>query len=160
MMWTMRLRTQLLLAVPIFVAHFLEEAPTFVAWFNAHVSRGIDSTAFWTVNLTGLAITVAVVAFEWLSETPVSTAIAVAWLGLLMFTNAVFHVVAAVADRGYVPGVITAVVLYLPFFFWFVVSVVRSKRLTPGVVVAATILGGIPMAVHGYLIIFRGSRLF
>jgi hypothetical protein len=59
------LRRGLLLAPPIFVAHFLEESPRFVPWFNAHVARGITPDAFWTVNLTGLVITVVLVAGVW-----------------------------------------------------------------------------------------------
>ena len=35
------LRTLLLAAPLVFVAHFLKEGPGFVAWFNAHVARGI-----------------------------------------------------------------------------------------------------------------------
>ena len=151
----------LLLAAPlIFVAHFLEEGPRFVAWVNAHVSRGITEPLFWTVNFTALAITLAVVMLEWLSGSKISAALVVAWLALLMFANGVLHVVGALIDGAYVPGLVTAVVLYLPFFTWVVVRVIRSGRLSRGAVIAAAMIGSAPMAVHGYLILFRGSRLF
>src|SRR3712207_108115 len=86
------LRRVLLLAPLIFVAHFLEEGPGFVAWFNAHVARGITAELFWTVNYTALGITALVVAVEWLGQGPVSAAIAVAWLSFLMFANALLHI--------------------------------------------------------------------
>ena len=80
------------MAPPIFVAHFLEEAPGFVTWFNAHVARGITLPLFWSVNYTALGITIAVVALEWMSSSAHAAAIAIAWLGLLMFGNALFHI--------------------------------------------------------------------
>ena len=151
----------LLLAAPlIFVAHFLEEGPRFVPWFNAHVSRGITEPLFWNVNFTGLAITLAVVMLEWLSASEISAALVFAWLALLMLANGAFHVVGALVDGSYVPGLVTAVVLYLPYFTWVVARVIRTGRLSRGAVIAAATIGSAPMAVHGNLILFRGSRLF
>ena len=151
----------LLLATPlIFVAHFLEEAPTFVAWFNAHVTRGITEPLFWSVNYTALAITVAVVLLEWVGENGFSATLVVAWLGFLMAANGMFHVIGAIVDRAYVPGLVTALLLYLPFYSWVVTRVVRTHRLPRNGVVVAAIVGAIPMCVHGYLILFRASRLF
>jgi len=155
------LGTLLLLAPFIFIAHFLEEGPGFVTWFNAHVSRGITEGLFWTVNATALVITVAVVAAEWSSARSAITAVVlVGWLSFLMFANALLHITGAIADRAYMPGLVTAVLLYLPFYLWVVSRIVRTRRLPSGVIVVTAILGALPMAMHGYLIIFRGSRLF
>jgi hypothetical protein len=154
------LRALLLAAPPIFIAHFAEEGPTFVTWFNAHVARGITEPLFWSVNFTALAITAAVVVLEWLSGSTFSAALAVAWLSLLMFANAVFHGIAAVVDGAYVPGLVTAMLLYLPFYAWVVARVVQLRRLPRSAVVALAAAGALPMFVHGYLIVFRGSRLF
>jgi hypothetical protein len=38
--------------------------------------------------------------------------------------------------------------------------VVQSRRVGPGLLAAAAVLGAIPMAVHGYRILFLGTRLF
>jgi len=150
----------ILLAPIVFVCHFLEEAPTFVPWFNAHVARGITQGMFWRVNLTALMITLIVVVVEWSSRSGASQAVVVVWFGFLMFANAVFHIIGAIVDGRYVPGVITAVVLYLPYFSVLSVSVVKHKRLSVPASILAAIIGGLPMAAHGYLILFRGSRLF
>jgi hypothetical protein len=151
----------LLAAAPlVFIVHFLEEAPGFVAWFNAHVSRGITAQLFWTVNLTGLAITIAVAIIDWVSDSAISAAIAVAWLSLLTFANALFHVVAAIVDRSYVPGLVTAVVLYLPFYAWFIARTVQTRKLPRTAAAIAATIGALPMLAHGYLIVFRGRRLF
>ena len=154
------LRVLLLAAPPIFVVHFLEEAPGFVEWFNAHVARGITMPLFWSVNYTALAITVLVVAIEWWSASAVSAALVVAWLSCLMLANALFHVAGAVVDRAYMPGVITALVLYLPYYALVVRRVVGDRRLPSRSVAVAALLGAAPMLAHGYLIVFRGSRLF
>lgn len=155
-----RLSRGLLVAPLVFVAHFLEESPGFVSWFNTHVARGITPDLFWTVNVTGLAITLFVVFACRASDSTATVLLAVAWLSFLMLTNAVFHVTGAVVDRGYVPGLGTAIFLYLPYCGWIAWRVLRDRRIAPGFVAAAAALGAIPMAVHGYRILFLGSRLF
>jgi hypothetical protein len=154
------LRVLLLLAPPIFILHFLEEGPGFVTWFNAHVARGITEPLFWSVNYTALAITLAVVVLEWLDATAFSATLVVAWSSFLMFANALLHITGSIVDRAYMPGLVTALVLYVPFWMLIIGRVVRSRRLPNAGIVVAAILGALPMMIHGYLIIFRGSRLF
>ncbi len=36
-----------------------------------------------------------------------------------MFANTIFHVTAILALHRYCPGLITALTLYLPFYFWY-----------------------------------------
>lgn len=151
----------LLLAAPlIFVAHVVEEAPGFVTWVNTHIDRDITQEMFWTVNLTGLGITLLVVLFEWVSRSKVSAVVALAWLGLIMVGNAVLHTTGALVDRAYAPGVITALLLYVPFSALVIARVVRTRRVSPTAAAAAVVLGALPMLAHGYMILFRGTRLF
>jgi hypothetical protein len=84
----------------------------------------------------------------------------VAWLSFLMLANALFHITGAVVDGGYVPGLVTAIVLYFPYCGWVAGRVVQSRRVGPGLLAAAAVLGAISMAVHGYRILFLGTRLF
>jgi hypothetical protein len=150
----------LLLAPVVFLCHFLEEAPGFVAWFNAHVPRGISQALFWRVNVTALAITVLVVAAEWVARSAFTAGAVVAWLSFLMLANALFHIAGALADGAYMPGLATAVLLYVPFYTWVVLHFVRNARSRIGPLVAAALPGALPMLIHGCLIVFRGSRLF
>lgn len=150
----------LLLAPPVFVCHFLEESPGFVAWFNSHVARGITPRLFWEVNVTALVITLAVVAFERLSRSAASMNLALAWLGCLMLANAVFHVAGGLADGRYVPGLATAVLLYLPYYFRLWTKAVKTGRVKASRAAACALVGSLPMLAHGYMILFRGSRLF
>ena len=153
-------RNPILLAPLIFVGHFLEESPEFVPWFNAHVARGITSGLFWRVNITALMITLIVVAFEGFSRSEASLTLAIAWLSFLMLANGIFHVVGAFVDRTYVPGLATAVLFYLPYYSWLFMRGVKSKRVNASILTIAAVIGAIPMLAHGYLIVFRGSRLF
>lgn len=155
-----RLGGGLLFAPLVFVAHFLEEGPRFVPWFNAHVARDITTDLFWVVNATALLVTVLVVLVFRASESAVASVILVAWLSFLMLTNAIFHITGAMVDQGYVPGLATAILLYLPYCGWVAVQVVRNRRVAPGLLAGAAVAGAIPMAVHGYRILFLGTRLF
>jgi hypothetical protein len=155
-----RVRRLLALAPPIFIAHWLEERPGFVTWFNAHAAPPITQQLFTSVNVTALAITLAVVAAEWGGRSAASLALAVAWLGFLMLANAVLHVGGALADGAYVPGLVTALVLYLPYCAWLGAAVARSGRVRPALLAGVAAVATVPMLVHGYRIVFLGSRLF
>jgi len=104
----------------------VEESPGFVPWFNAHVSPGITQNSFTAVNATGLLITITL-AF-WTVQSSASVLLVVAWLSFLMLTNAIFHITGAVIDQAYVPGLVTAIVLYLPYCTWVAAQVVRGRR--------------------------------
>jgi uncharacterized membrane protein YoaK (UPF0700 family) len=110
-----RLSRGLLFAPLVLVAHFLEESSGFVPWFNAHVTRDITADLFWTVNAIALLITVLVTLVFWASRSPAAAPFIVGWLSFVMLTNAFLHIMGAIVDRGYVPGLVTAILLYLPY---------------------------------------------
>ncbi len=148
------------LAPAIFVVHFLEEGHRFVPWFNAHVARGITPGLFWSVNFTALAITTLLAAVVWAAPSAGTGAVTFAWLSFLFAANALFHVAGAVVDRAYMPGVVTAVALYVPFYVVFARGLVRGARVRASTLAAVGLICAMPMLAHGYLIVFRGSRLF
>ena len=149
----------LLLAPVVFVIHFLEESHRFVPWFNAHAAPGITQELFWSVNLTALTVTTLLTLSFWITRTQPMVLVVVAWLSFLMLANAAFHVTGAVVDRGYVPGLASAVLLYLPYCAWVAVHVIRGGISRPLLAFVA-VVGAIPMSVHGYRILFLGTRLF
>jgi hypothetical protein len=112
------------------------------------------------VNLTALFVTVAVAAVEWVSRSDFSLGLTVAWLSFLMLANALLHVAGGLVDGRYVLGLATAVLLYLPYYAWLFTRAVRSRRIKVAGLAAAAALGSLPMLLHGYLILFRGGRLF
>ena len=149
------------LALPaLFALHVAEEAPQFVTWFNARVMPQISHDSFAAVNAAAMLITLGVAALLFGSHEAVPALLGAAWVGLLMLANAVFHLVATLAEGRYCPGVVTGTFLYLPFSAVFISKAAREARLPFLAVLAAALAGGLPMGVHGYLIVFRGSRLF
>lgn len=150
----------LLLSPLAFICHVVEEGPGFVEWFNAHVTRGITSRLFWSVNFIALAITILIAVVNRLAQSPAALTIASAWLSFLMFANALFHIAGAFIDGGYVPGLATAAFLYLPFYFLLMNRIVRSGQINTAILAGAVILGSMPMLIHGYRILFLRSRLF
>lgn len=150
----------LLLSPLVFVAHFLEESPGFVPWFNSHVARGITAGLFWQVNLSALFITLIIVGLTRVSRSAFALTVAVVWLSFLMLANAILHIMGGLVDGRYVPGLLTAVLLYLPYYGWFLLRVIKSRQVKVVVLAVCVVGGALPMLIHGYLIIFRGSRLF
>lgn len=138
----------------------LEEAPGFVAWFNSLGPRGISQNLFLAVNAVALAITVVIVLLVAASPGPASGLLLAAWVGFLMLANGALHLAGTIAHARYCPGVVTGTLLYLPYGALLLRKIVRELGLSPGVVLGTAALGGAPMLLHGYLIVFRGSRLF
>jgi hypothetical protein len=146
--WTLR---RLAMALPIiFLAHVLEEAPTFVEWFNSLVARGISKPLFLSVNVVAGLITLGLCAMVVAAPGPPAGILLSAWVGFLMLANAAFHLA----------GVVTATLLYIPAGILTLRAISREARVAPAAVLLAASIGAIPMVIHGYLIVFRGSRLF
>ena len=156
----MKLSRVMLAAPVIFVLHFLDEGTAFVTWFNAHVPRGITEQTFWTVNYSALAITIVVTVMAWVLDDAMSDLIVVVWLSFLFGANAVLHIVASIVDGAAMPGVLTAVLLYVPFYIVVMRLVIVAWRVPARILVPAALLGAAPMLLHGYLIVFKGTRLF
>jgi hypothetical protein len=112
------------------------------------------------VNVVALVITLVVAFLVATARDRVSVLVGIAWVGFLMLANGVFHVVGTVVHGRYCPGVVTALLLYFPLSLLFMRAAAREVALSPWAVLAVALLGGVPMYVHGYLIVFRGSRLF
>jgi hypothetical protein len=149
-----------LLAPTVFVIHVLEEGSRFVPWFNSIVEPDISQPLFLRVNAVAFLITVVLSGLLAATRDSTVAVIDLAWLGFLMLANALFHLTATVVHDRYSPGAITAACLYLPYFALLFAVVLRRLHVSWGAALVATVLGSLPMAAHGYLIVFRGSRLF
>jgi len=146
---------------PLFlICHVLEEAPSFVQWVNAHIEPDITTETFLAVNLTGLIITLVIVGMIKMSPSVSSHILAIAWLSFLMPANALIHIAGSVIDRSYAPGVVTAIVFYIPYYFYLLMKIKRSRKVDLSRMIGAAVAGATPMLIHGYRILFLGSRLF
>lgn len=144
------------LAPVVFAIHVAEEAPGYVDWFNSIVSPGISQRSFLTVNAVAFVITALAAA----ATSRAALLAAAGWLSFLMFANAILHLTGAIVHDRYCPGVVTATVFYLPYFTWFMLLVRKQFAVSAPGLAAIILLAGTPMFVHGYLIVFKGSRLF
>ncbi len=156
----MKLRTLVLFAPVVFILHVLEEAPGFVAWFNSLVSRGITQDLFLRVNAVAFTITALIALLVAMAPDRASGLILATWVGFLMLANGLFHLVGTFAHGRYCPGVVTGTLLYVPYGVLLLLRIIRDLDVRPVAVFGAAALGAVPMLVHGYLIVFRGSRLF
>ena len=152
-------RTVVAFSPLVFAAHFAEEIPGFVKWINSHVAQGLTDEWFWQANITVLIITTIVAVMVWNSRSPAATLTAVMWLSFMMGANSLVHITASLALRQYVPGVATASLLYVPFFP-LVLVYARRRGVSWFALLAAAIVGALPMFIQGYLIIFESTRLF
>lgn len=157
---TIKVERLILLSPLIFILHVAEETPGFVEWFNSLVERGISQRLFLTVNIEALTITILIAAAVAIGEAKGAVILALGWLSFLMFANALFHTVGTIAHDKYSPGFVTGVILYLPYFIWFLYRSIRQYAISMLTASTAIVSGSLPMLIHGYLIVFEGRRLF
>jgi hypothetical protein len=129
----------------IYMLHQIEEhlwPGGFRQFTNAHVfESGSDD---WPVDAGGVALVN--IGYVWL---PVAAAAlfphALRWLGLawiaLTLINAVIHVVTSIRFRCYNPGLVTSVVLFLPFTAWVLAQEMSRGLLSGGEVGILVLLG-------------------
>lgn len=144
----------------IFLLHFLEEVPGLVEWLNAHVDPDISHGYFLSLNFFVLGVTSVVALIMWVSPSPLAAALCTVWLSFMMLANGSLHVLAGILEKNYVPGLITAVVLYIPYYLLFMIQLVRRKFLNLGTTIILTLVGSIPMIIQGYRVLFLGRRLW
>ncbi len=164
--WTRKLAdvkvTTLIWVAPVlFVLHVIEEQVFgFVPWANGILVDSITQQQFLLVNTSGFVIFALIALAVGSSRNGASVLLAVCWLSFTMFANPFVHLGATLIVGTYSPGVVTSTALNLPYFFWFVAVVARTSTLRTSAIVTATLVGALPMLVHGYLIVFQGTTLF
>ncbi len=157
---TNRARLRFLAMAPLVVlAHIVEEWPNLVTWLNLRVEPDLTNADFVAINVIAVLITVLVTVATSRSRTALPALAFVAWLGFVMLANGVLHVAASLVFQEYVPGTVTAGLLYLPYFAFATVTICRRSGVRPRAAVAATIVGAVPMVVQGVGILALGRRI-
>ena len=148
----------------IYMLHQTEEhlwPGGFRQFANAHVFKSGNDD--WPVDKGGVALVN--IGFVWL---PVALAalfpgplrwLGLAWIGLTLI-NALTHIVAAVRFRIYNPGLVTSILLFLPFTIWMLAREVSAGGLSGLQVVLILVLGvvlHIPVAAL-FVVPFRRAR--
>jgi hypothetical protein len=149
----------LYLAPLVFLAHVAEEAPGFPEWFNRHVEPDISMGGFYALNGCGLLVTVVLIILAARSRHGLHAIVMIAWLSFLMLTNGVLHLLGCILFREYVPGTVTAAVLYLPYFSIAAVRICRDFGVPPRAAILAVAVGAVPMIAQGSGSWVLGRRL-
>jgi hypothetical protein len=134
----------------IYLTHQIEEhlwPGGFRQFADAHMFHSGDDN--WPVDIGGVALVN--IGFVWL---PLALAIAfpetLRWVGLgwvgLTFINAFTHIAASARLRIYNPGLVTSIVLFLPFTVW-VFALEMSRGMLSGADVAGIVVAGILLHV-------------
>ena len=127
--------------------HFLEEAPGFTRWASRYASPRFTFAHWARVHALGLAYALVCTALVWRFPNRTMVFLFFALCLTESVFNTVFHLAASAASRTYVPGLITALVLYPPLF-WYLSRLAHREGLLemlPGA--AAFALAGV---VHAF----------
>ncbi len=153
-------RSRLLLLAPlVFLAHFAEEAPGFIPWYNRHVDPDLTMSGFLAFGTIGLLITVLVTVPTVRSRNYLLALALISWLSFLMLANGIVHLTACLVFREYVPGTVTSGVLYLPYFVVATVTICRSFGVRLRTAIFAAAVGAVPMFVQAVSIFTVGRRI-
>lgn len=128
----------------IFVMHIAEEWRGFPGWATRHF--GATSRAWFVYShmvLVAATVVICWMATETSSRTWTIWAVAVQWG---FFTNAIFHVVTWRLFREYSPGVITALVLFVPATVWQLSTVSLDSSGLAIAILLGSVMGGLAVA--------------
>ena len=144
MRWHYRDAGLLWLFVPAYAAHVCEEwIGGFPQWIGTIVGRPLPTGAFVSVNAVGFLLVVAGIRAATREERFGWIAVALATIALV---NTLAHAAGAALAGAYSPGLITAVVLYVPLGSLTLIRAVDQaphRQLTRGIVAGLLIHAGV-----------------
>lgn len=133
------MRRWIALSPAIYLAHDLEELATVRAWVAANWQKLPEPVVQWlgaNADLTHLYAVAIATVFVAMAAVSVAAAranasrviIGVFALTVMMrFANGLLHIAQAVFTRGYVPGLISAILLLLPYSAWLIMRLRRDS---------------------------------
>lgn len=140
------------LALPVYMIHQLEEhnGDRFRLYVNEMLGegyRGLDHRAVFVINFFGVWVLIALTLWLMALTNPGWAAIT----AYLLIINAIVHVIPAIALRRYNPGLVTAVVLFLPLG----VAILRAA--TPSLL--QNVIGiALIVALHAVIVLYARER--
>jgi hypothetical protein len=135
----------------ILVAHVIEELPRFPEWATRHF--GTTTTGFFILSHIPLLVGAYFIVYRSSKDQKngiwISLAVLLQWA---LFVNGLFHIATTLAFGEYSPGVVTAVILYVPFTIYLLKRIIRDGYLSHkqvvgscarGTVLAASMIGSL-----------------
>jgi hypothetical protein len=129
---------------PAFILHVVEEWPRFTRWAQTHASEQFTRRDYTAIHIAGIFASVLGATHRVAIPNPAVV--------LLFFTfllapsacfNTLFHAGASVLTRTYCPGVVTAVLIYLPLFILLIEHVYAERLLTTFALAASLSVAGL-----------------
>lgn len=128
---------------PAFALHVLEESPGFTGWAKRHASPRFTQRDYNVIHTAGVAASLlAALIVSHFPNRPVILVFFTFVFEPSVLFNAVFHVGASVLTRSYCPGMITAVVIYLPLFALITDLAYKEGLLGTGSLLATLVIAG------------------
>jgi hypothetical protein len=123
--------------------HIVEEyLGGFPIWVTQVVGGSFNNVAFALNNLAFMAILLVLTTWTSRSTSRFPVFLLIVWASANVFWDGLFHIVTtAIYDR-YSPGLITASLLYAPVSLAVACFALRSRLVTPGVLIAGVAAGG------------------
>lgn len=126
-----------------FAPHIAEEYGTgFPDWVTQTLGGAMTAGAFLTNNALFMVILLSLTAWAAWRPSPVSAFVLLSWASGNLFWNAVFHLATTALYGRYSPGLVTAVLLYLPVSLLVAQTALRDRVLPQGAFAGAVCIGG------------------
>lgn len=136
--------TAVWLFCPAFALHVLEEWPRFTSWARSYASPQFTKRDYDVIHTAGLAASLLAALTVWyFPNRPVIFIFFALVFSPSVLFNTIFHVGASVLTRNYCPGMITAVVIYLPLFALITDLAYKEGLLGTGSLLATLLIAGV-----------------
>jgi hypothetical protein len=143
-------------ATAAYGAHILEEfVLDWKAWANTVHHLSVYWPAFYVTNALVIVIGVAVAEIGW--RLP---ALSLANPTLMVINASFFHILPFVVTKKYSPGLITAVLLFLPIGFWLFYGAAQDGVLSAASAISAIVIGAVFMAYPVVLLTLKDKPFF
>lgn len=137
-----RFRSLIWLMPASFAPHILEEfAAGFPGWVTDTLGSPMSAGGFLLNNAAFMAILLGLAAWAWRRPSPLPAFLLLSWASGNLFWNAVFHLATTLLYGRYSPGLVTAVLLYVPVSVAVGRAALRERALPPAAFAGAVAVG-------------------
>jgi hypothetical protein len=153
MRWEYRDGSLLWLFVPAYIIHVAEEwFAGFAAWVAQFAGRPVPGDAFFAINGIALLLLIAAVRASTRNQSNGWMAIAIATIALV---NTMSHAAGAVFTQSYSPGLVSAVILYVPLG---TLTMIRAWDQAPATQLTRGIVAGMSLHALVFIVAFASAR--
>jgi hypothetical protein len=154
MRWEYRDAALLWLFVPAYMTHVVEEwFGGFTTWAARFAGRPIPGDAFLVINGIALLLLIAAIRASSRDQASGWMAIAIATIALV---NTASHLAGAIYTQSYSPGLVSAVILYVPLGS---LTMVRASDQAPSTQLSRGIVAGMALHALVFVVAFAASRM-